>query len=360
MANTGKTLIVLYLIIEATKKAMLDPAKLYYINMDDNSSGLIDKARLSHEYGFHMLADGHKKFAADEFRFAMEEMIENNSASGVVVVIDTLKKFVNTMNKEASSDFARVVRQFVLRGGTVIALSHVNKNPGADGKVKYTGTTDIVDDFDCAYTLQTVPGQADTSQKLVEFSNIKRRGDVAETAAYSYSTQRGLSYNELLTSVQEVDPDQVEPLKQAAELASDAPVVAAVEACIAEGINTKMKMADAVSKRAGVSTRIALKVIEKYTGEDANVHYWRFVVVARGAQVFELLKRPQEPVSVIVDAPKSLEITLPAKPTDLSVDSLASRCQWDDPLDAYLDMALDPHAPDSDSNVGEIDYSQMY
>ena len=130
--------------------------------------------------------------------------------------------------------------------------------------------------------------------KVVEFTNIKRRGDVAETAAYSYSTERGLSYAELLTTVQEVDPEQLEPLKQAAELQSDASVVSAIEASITEGINTKMKMADTGSKRAKVSTRVALKVIEKYTGEDPCLHRWRYVVGARGAQLFELLARPAD------------------------------------------------------------------
>ena len=303
LANTGKTLIVLYLLIEAIKKGLLDPAKLYYINMDDNSSGLVDKVRLSVEYGFHMLADGHRGFEAKNFRIAMETMVQNNTASGVVVVIDTLKKFVNTMNKEHSAEFTRLVRQFSLKGGTVIALSHANKNPGPDGKIKYTGTTDIVDDFDCAYTLQAISTQPDGHIKVVEFTNIKRRGDVAETAAYSYSTERGLTYSELLTSVQEVDPDQLEPLKQAAELASDAPVVAAIAACIAEGITTKMKMADAGSKRANVSTRVALRVIEKYIGEDPALHYWRYVVGARGAQNYELLVLPSLPNAVQATQP---------------------------------------------------------
>lgn len=262
LANTGKTLILIYLIIEAIKKRLIDPSKLIYINMDDNSSGLVDKVRLALEYGFHMAADGHKDFQAKALRAAMEKMIAENTARDAIVVLDTLKKFVNTMDKNESREFTKVVRQFCLKGGTVIALSHANKNPGADGKVKYTGTTDIVDDFDCAYTLEMVSEQADKNQKVVEFTNIKRRGDVALTAAYSYGIERGLSYDELLLSVQEVNPDQLNPIKQAAGLQADAAVIAAVEGCIAAGTNTKMLMVDAVSKSANVSNRIVLKVIE--------------------------------------------------------------------------------------------------
>ena len=304
--GTGKTLIFQYLIIESIKQDLIDPDKLYYINMDDNSNGLVEKVRLSVEYGFHMLADGHRYFEAKNFRIAMETMVQNNTASGVVVVIDTLKKFVNAMDKTESAQFTRLVRQFSLKGGTVIALSHTNKNPGPDGKLKYTGTTDIVDDFDCVYILHVIAEQPDTHLKVVEFNNIKRRGDVAETAAYSYSTERGLTYNELLTSVQEVDPDQLEPLKQAAELENAAPVIAAVEACIAAGVTTKMKMADAASKSAGVSNRIALQVIDKYTGEDASVHRWMYVSGARGSHVFSLLPQTPGPVTSHVDTPETL------------------------------------------------------
>lgn len=310
LANTGKTLIMIHLIIEAIKKGLIDPTRLYYINMDDNSSGLVDKLHLVVEYGFHMIADGHKGFEAKEFREAMVKMIETNTARGAIVVLDTLKKFVNTMNKDESRTFTKVVRQFSLKGGTVIALSHANKNPGPDGKIKYTGTTDIVDDFDCAYTLQTISAQTDPSLKVVEFTNIKRRGDVALNAAYSYALDRGLSYNELLSSVQEIDPDELKPIKQAAELRSDATVIEAIEACICEGVNSKMKIVDAAANRAGVATRQALKVLEKYTGNDPSMHRWQFAVRERGAKVFELLAAPASPSPAVPASPAPLPVDL--------------------------------------------------
>jgi hypothetical protein len=296
LANTGKTVIAIHLILEAIRKKLIDPSNLHYFNMDDNSSGLVEKVRLFAEYGANMLADGHKGFSAKQFSVAMQKMIETNTASGTVVVLDTLKKFVNTMNKDESRAFAGVVRRFCLKGGTVIALSHANKNPGPDGKIKYTGTTDIVEDFDCAYTLQTVP-QEDATQRVVEFTNIKRRGDVALSAAYIYALERGVSYSELLTSVRAVNPDQLEPIKLAAELQSDALVIAAIESSIGDGITSKMKLADAAAERAKVSMRSAMQVLEKYTGEDTSKHRWKFVVRDRGAKVFELLERPAEPAA---------------------------------------------------------------
>jgi hypothetical protein len=287
--NTGKTLIVLYLLIDAIKRGVIDPARLYFINMDDDSRGLLDKGVLAEEYGFHMLADGHRDFEASAFVAAMRDMIERDTARGVIVVLDTLKKFVNTMDKSRASSFAKIVRRFVMKGGTVVALSHANKNPGQDGKVVYSGTTDIVDDFDCAYVLSTVSADPDTAQKVVEFTNIKRRGAVALSAAYSYALERDIAYNELLLSVSALDSEQLVPIKVAAEAVADAVVVEAVEACIRSGINSKMKLADAAAERAKVSRRAALQVIEKYTGEDPAQHRWKFDVRERGAKVFMLL-----------------------------------------------------------------------
>lgn len=287
--NTGKTLIVLHLIIEGIKKKLIDPKKLYYINMDDNSSGLVDKLRLSVEYGFHMLADGHNGFAAKSLYLAISKMIETNTAHGFIVVIDTVKKFFNPNSKDESRNFTKGMRQYSLKGGTLVALGHCNKNPGPNGELIHAGTSDLVDDFDSAYFLKRSSEQADNNQKVVEFQKYKARGDVAEAVAYSYSTQRGLTYDELLSSVEVVDPNQIGPLKQAAELQSDAPVVSAIKSHIAEGINTKMKLADAASKRASVSKRAALKVIEKYSGNDPAMHHWTFGVQDRGAKVYQLL-----------------------------------------------------------------------
>lgn len=294
-SNTGKTLIVLYLIVEAIRKSLIDPNNLIYLNMDDNSSGLVEKLKLAEEYGFHMVADGHRGFEAKALRQAMEETIMSGTASKTIVVLDTLKKFVNTMDKGKSSEFARLIRRFVLKGGTVVALAHANKHPGQDGTTVYSGTTDIVDDFDCAYTVTTVAQQVDANSKVVEFTNIKRRGDVALTAAYSYALQRNISYHELLLTVSEVDQATLAPVKQAAEAVADADLIKVIAAYIGAGINTKMKLSSAAAERTGVSKRNALAVLDRYTGDDPIRHRWVFAVRERGAKVFELLARVAGP-----------------------------------------------------------------
>jgi hypothetical protein len=287
--NTGKTLLVFYLIIEGIKTGKFDPAKLIYINMDDDSNGLAVKARISEEYGFRMVADGHHGFEAKKFRLAMEEMIKSDTAQGIIIILDTLKKFVNIMDKGKSTNFAKVVRQFVLKGGTVIALSHTNKHPGSDGKQIYGGTTDIIDDFDAGYILNTVSVDPDNDIKIVEFENIKRRGNVTLSASYSYALSAETSYHELLLSIEEVDPLQLISVKKANEMSSDAEIINAIKDCIMDGVNTKMILAEAAAERSLASKRQTIKVIDKYTGNDPEIHEWHFVYGKHGAKIYELL-----------------------------------------------------------------------
>lgn len=288
--NTGKTLLTLSLIIEGITQGRIDASKLYYLNMDDTGKGLLDKVHLAEEYYFHMLSEGHRDFRIGEFLGIVTELVENNQCRDVIIVLDTLKKFVDLMDKTRSSSFSKVIRRFVVKGGTLIALAHTNKNPGRDGKPIYGGTSDIIDDSDCAYTLAPVTSAADSSEKVVEFVNIKRRGNVAQNAAYGYTVESGISYNEILLSVRPVDPMQLAPMKQAEQLKSDAEVIAAVKVCILEGINTKMKLAEAAAAKAGISKRSALMLVEKYAGSDPAVHRWKYSVGERGAKIFEVLE----------------------------------------------------------------------
>lgn len=286
-SNTGKTLLVLYLLIEAIKLGKIAPSKLYYINVDDDLSGVIQKNTYAEEYGFNMLAEGYQNFTASAFLELMTNLTVNNQANGVIIVLDTLKKFANLMDKVNSSKLTMIVRGFIMKGGSVIALAHANKKLDSDGKPIFTGTTDILDDFDCAYRMYPIDGEPDL--KTIEFENIKRRGDVPSVVAYSYNNESGISYTERFMSVQKVDESQLNSYKLAAKVKSDAEVIGFVSACITEGISTKTKLAFAVAERAGIGRGTVIKLIDKYTGTDATIHKWAYSVGDRGTKSFTVL-----------------------------------------------------------------------
>ena len=203
--GTGKTLIVIFLLIDAIRRGRVKATQVFYINVDDNLNGLLQKLRIAEEYGFHMVADGHEGFKVSVFIATLMEIIEQGQAHGVVLILDTLKKFANLMDKAHSTNFNKLLRRFGMCGGTVIALAHTNKKRDSEGKPIHAGTSDVLEDFDCGYLMMERKGAESAGQKVIVFENIKRRGNVVLTAAYAYSTEPDQTYDQLLASVQEVN-----------------------------------------------------------------------------------------------------------------------------------------------------------
>lgn len=289
--NTGKTLLVLHLLIESIRNGTIDPGKVFYLNMDDTGKGLITKLKLAEEYGFHMLAPGYEGFRAPKFLETIDKMIRQDQAGGTIIILDTLKKFVNLMNKAESSIFSEKLRAFVLKGGTVISLAHTNKNKDGN-RSRYAGTSDMVDDSDCVFIIETITEQTDSGRKVIEFVNEKRRGNVPNSCAYCFDNNNITSYLERLLSVDLYNPDKIEALKKAEEKKSDAEIIEAIKKLISSGTNTKMNLAVEAGKQSGISRNSAIYIIEKYSGDKIGEHFWNYTVQDRGRQVFYILDDP--------------------------------------------------------------------
>jgi hypothetical protein len=287
--GTGKTLLTLKLLTESIVANRINPATVYYLNMDDDYKGLVEKLKIAEEYGFNMLAEGHMEFKISDFRKEIEVMGRDNKASGVIIILDTLKKFVDPMKKSECREFNALVRQFSAKGGTVIALAHTNKHKGADGKLVFAGVGDLRDDFDCMYFLKKEP-EHHPPERIVTFECDKSRGAVVNAVSYRYSSGESINYNEMFLSVEKVEDAVVTSLRQAEALCSDEKVINAVLDCIKEGKNTKMQLAAAAAERSGASKRAVLKIIEKYTGDDPAQHRWNFLRGERGKQIYKDLE----------------------------------------------------------------------
>jgi hypothetical protein len=298
--NSGKTLLVLWLIIHGILRGDISPENLFYINADDNLQGLASKLRLAETHGFHMLAPGYKDFRVKKFLGLLDKLCNTGQARGTVIILDTLKKFTDLMDKRTASDFGSAIREYIAKGGTLIGLAHVNKQRRPDGSPIYAGTTDIVDDADCAFLLDIIGDEGDL--RTVEFENIKSRGMVAKKAAYCYSTAEGQSYSDLLASVCPVDESQAEVLREAAAAfdEKDYALVQVTQTCINDGITAKTQLIAAVVNRSGCSRRQVERVIDKFTGDDPLTHHWNFTRGAKGLTTFALLPEPDD-IEDIVD-----------------------------------------------------------
>ena len=291
--NTGKTLIILREICRQLAAGKLDPEKVFYVNADDNYRGLTDKQALAEEYGFKMLVPGMEGLELPHLALLMADQAKRG-AEQYVVIIDTLKKFADIMDKRDSTRWGKVVREFVQGGGTVISLAHTNKHKDAEGRSVYAGTADALEDCDCAYTIDTVKREDDGV--IVEFENLKQRGDVDFKRGFRY--EPSLDYGLLFQSVSSLDVDEVaearEEVQQQEAVDADQAIIFCVRAIIREGTNQRTELGREVAKLTEATQRRVIEVLDRYCGDDPERHHWRVERGERNAHRYFLLEQPAE------------------------------------------------------------------
>ena len=216
--GSGKTLITMRSLVDSITAGTIAGADVYYVNADDNYKGLLTKLRLAQKRGFRMLAPGQNDFTADILKNIMRIEIGKSEVAGKILILDTIKKFADTMSKSGVSKFMNLCREWVANGGTIIALAHCNKHRDLAGKLIHSGTQDLIDDPDCSYMLDITNNDGHTA--FVEFECAKCRGDNAQKLAFTYFSKRGITYIERLASVRSLSQDEERTLQADAKISS--------------------------------------------------------------------------------------------------------------------------------------------
>ena len=285
--NTGKTLITLHLAIEAVHKGLIDPNLLYYVNSDDSSKGISEKLRILQDIGAHVLVPGQNGFKNRDLQELLISTAERDAAHGTCVIIDTLKKFTPLNDKKLTSAFADACRQYVMDGGTILALGHTTKSPNADGTPRYTGTTDILEDFDAVYIVEVATAaKASDEEKAVKFTKLKSRASSPDEVAYVYAAGSNLSYSVRLASVRPVDPEDMKDYRTFKEV-EEYRIAMKIADLIDEGFEGgQMALGRAAAEACGVTGRKAQRVLERHIGERP---YWTYITEAHGVRRFKRL-----------------------------------------------------------------------
>jgi hypothetical protein len=218
------------------------------------------------------------------------DLIKKGQAKGKIIVLDTMKKFMDPMSKKIASEFGETIRAFVSHGGSTIMLAHVNKHRDDGGRLIYAGTTDVVDDSDCAYTLDVISEEKQT--KVVSFDNFKCRGNVAQSASFQYTKKE--NYIDILHSVEEIDENQKEGLlnkKSVNELLiENEQAINAITAHLNDHHQLKTSLVKCVQKQLGISRKNALSVLDEHTGNSySKGHRWKIEKGANNAHYYYLL-----------------------------------------------------------------------
>ncbi len=290
--NTGKTLLVLWLLIDSIKAGRIEGKNVFYVNADDTFNGTYTKNIIAETYGFHMLMPNQNGFDPDNFTKDLKQMIDGESARGKIIILDTLKKFTELMDKRQGTSFMKIARQFVQCGGTLIMLAHSNKHKSLDGKVVYGGTNDVPSDSDCVFTIDTVSDDGRTKQVL--FEHIKSRGNVCREKAFSYLLEAD-TYGELLESVVMADDKATNKAKKEKGIrdryTKDEDAINAIIEAIESGNTLKTNLIDSAHRDSGISKARINKVLSDYTGLDITKgNLWFIETGNKGAKVYSRLE----------------------------------------------------------------------
>lgn len=298
--GTGKTLIALALTTEAVGSRRIDAENVYYVNADDSQEGIANKVKLLDDYGIHSLAPGQNGFKMTDLVPAMEEMAEGGTAKGSLIIIDTIKKLVDLMNKDHMRKFGLSMRNYVMAGGSLLMLAHTNKNRGANDNPIYAGTSDLVDDTDAVYIVNRDKSEDSTSRRVVRFKSLKKRGPNPEEAYYQYDAADHLHYQQRLLSVAQVDPNTGRDKFD--DETGEKDIIENLHRAIHHGKPpTKMRVIGSVSSALKVSKRKVAAVLEANTADDPNHGLWAYDVGERGAHHYRnLVEWQHPPVSVSV------------------------------------------------------------
>lgn len=288
--NAGKTLTVLRLCLDAIEAERIDPDNLFYINADDSERGLAEKVRLLEEAGAHVLAPSRKGLKHSQFSEKLQRAADEDSARGTFVIIDTLKKFTNLMDKRQSSDFAQVCRSYVMAGGTIIALGHTAKSQNSDKTPRYQGTTDILEDFDAVYVAEPMTAKPGFNEKVIRFTQLKSRAEAPDVVAYAYSTEAGLSYREKVASLRPVYPEELDGHSLEDERFDENSLIAEIRSYICRFPNNgQEKIVKAMSNGGDYPRAAVRRVLDRRTGTDPNKHLWNYRRGDRGVRNYYLL-----------------------------------------------------------------------
>ena len=297
--NTGKTLLTLTMLRDQIRANVICGEQVFYVNADDTYRGMVEKLEIAESIGLQMLVPNQQGFVVSNIVDLMTDLAIANEAANVVIVLDTLKKFTDLMDKRVASQFGNIARGFVAAGGTLITLAHTNKHKDSQGKSIYSGTSDITDDGDCFYIIDKIGVDKGfgTERYTVEFTNDKNRGDVAGTVGFSFEKRVGETYADLLDSVKRFSSGEIERSKVAkevqAELDDDADLIAAVADCLGAVINTKSAIVKKVRESTGDSNDKVRKLMAKRTGTFYELgHRWTVIKGANNAQFYQVLPPP--------------------------------------------------------------------
>jgi archaellum biogenesis ATPase FlaH len=264
-ANGGKTTILTFICAELVK----DGYQVIYINADASMSNLKEYAIQGQHDGYVVISPDLSNVTTDDVISLLKEMSKSDEDySKTVIVLDTLKKFADLMQKSRAKEFNNILRALTTKGLTVICLAHTNKYKDADGRPVFEGTGDLRNDCDELIYLNPVTNPDGTKTVTTDYDKV--RADI-ENVSFKILPNRSVVV--LPTTV-----DTVALAKEQKTLVEDAELIEFISFHLQEFSKSKPELIK-LAKDAGIEAnrRVVERVVEQYCQGKAIYPKWRRV-----------------------------------------------------------------------------------
>lgn len=163
-ANGGKTTLFIHLCEELAARGL----QIYYVNADANPSDLKRHQAHAKAHGYAVLApDAKAGMGPIDIITRLKKINESaNDLSDFVLILDTLKKFANMIDKNKMRALLALLRGLSAKGATVCLLGHTNKRVEDDGNHIFEGTGDLRNDVDNLIYLESSKDETTKRQEI--------------------------------------------------------------------------------------------------------------------------------------------------------------------------------------------------
>jgi hypothetical protein len=250
-ANGGKTLLFMELARELASDNLV-----VYINMDISGVGSKRHWKQAEESGIHWVTPDLKgsninKLMSDLYASPLEDL------KHTVIIIDTLKKLTDMIDKRKSKSLYKSLRRLTSKGATVICLCHTNKYKDADDNLIYEGTGDLRSDVDNMIYLE--PFHEGTKLRSLSTRPDKVRG-AFEPITFEFDDDRRLSVADEFTDTNIL-----------VQIAKDQQYIDEVSEAIEAGSSSQMDIVKFMNETYGRNAKRVRRILADYGGEFAKV-----------------------------------------------------------------------------------------
>lgn len=242
-------------------------SRVLYINMDCTPADVKHQHQQAGSHGYELLAP---QLAGSKGIKKAHEIVRGYAdsdldLSNLVLVIDTLKKWVDLMTKNGVKELFGMFRSLTAKGGTVFVLAHANKYRDKNGNLIYEGVGDVESECDnLIYLESSTKGDIQTIQTV---PSDKTRGRFYP---------RTWEYHRVTRKLKPVANVDVRSIERAQEMeAQDQPLIEVVKSELAKGERNQGGLEEELSEQ-GLARSKALQLLQRYCSDSAgHSQHWR-------------------------------------------------------------------------------------